>query len=212
LARLPIVICKLNQQEEEDSRRTKAERKARNGDKASGGAAAAAATGAPEPAWDVRALKLEVPSNLKAFLMKPVPQEAGTLLCTIRRNKSTFRKMFPSYRLYMKMPDGSDLFLMVSKKRSGQKTSNYLISMSEDDLQRKSPNYLGKLRVCDHKAYWQLQRKDSFRGRCGVYLLRATSWSSFLCFFFASRIYHFCCFFVFHCRYRYHLFLPHLSC
>jgi hypothetical protein len=95
----------------------------------------------------VRSLRLEQAANLKAFLMRPVPQEAGTLLCSIRRNKSTFRKMFPTYRLYMKMPDGADLFLMVSKKRSGQKTSNYLISMSEDDLARKSPNYLGKLRA-----------------------------------------------------------------
>ena len=139
----PSNLCFCFNQEEEDARRMKAEWKGRGGDKGGGAAAAAA----PEPTWDVRAVKLEEPSNLKAFLMKPVPQEAGTLLCTIRRNKSTFRKMFPSYRLYMKMPDGTDLFLMVSKKRSGQKTSNYLISMSEDDLQRKSPNYLGKLRV-----------------------------------------------------------------
>lgn len=52
------------------------------------------------------------------------------------------------YRVYMKAPDGGrDLFLMCGKKRSGQKTSNYLISMSEDDLRRKSSNYLGKLRA-----------------------------------------------------------------
>ena len=36
---------------------------------------------------------------------------------------------------------------MCGKKRSGQKTSNYLISMSEDDLRRNSSNYLGKLRA-----------------------------------------------------------------
>ena len=36
---------------------------------------------------------------------------------------------------------------MCGKKRTGQKTSNYLISMSEDDLRRQSINYLGKLRA-----------------------------------------------------------------
>jgi tubby-related protein 1 len=48
----------------------------------------------------------------------------------------------------MKLPDEDrDLFLMCGKKRSGQKTSNYLISMSEGDLRRTSNNYLGKLRA-----------------------------------------------------------------
>ena len=36
---------------------------------------------------------------------------------------------------------------MCGKKRTGQKTSNYLVSMSEDDLRRNSSNYLGKLRA-----------------------------------------------------------------
>ena len=48
----------------------------------------------------------------------------------------------------MNPPDEDrDLFLMCGKKRSGQKTSNYLISMSEGDLRRTSNNYLGKLRA-----------------------------------------------------------------
>jgi tubby-related protein 1 len=56
--------------------------------------------------------------------------------------------MYPEYRVYMKLPDEDrDLFLMCGKKRSGQKTSNYLISMSEGDLRRTSNNYLGKLRA-----------------------------------------------------------------
>lgn len=66
----------------------------------------------------------------------------------IKRNKATFTKMFPEYRVYMKIAgEEKDLFLMCGKKRSGQKTSNYLISMSEDDLRRTSHNYLGKLRA-----------------------------------------------------------------
>jgi hypothetical protein len=40
----------------------------------------------------------------------------------------------------------NDRFLMCSKKRPNNKTSNYLISKKENDLARESPNYLGKLR------------------------------------------------------------------
>ena len=35
---------------------------------------------------------------------------------------------------------------MSARKRSGMKTSHYLISMSDKDLERKSDNYLGKVR------------------------------------------------------------------
>jgi len=52
-------------------------------------------------------------------------------------------KLFPIYSLYLK--DG-DRFLMASKKRPNNKTSNYLVSMSEHDLNRDGVNYLGKLR------------------------------------------------------------------
>merc|ERR1711988_1897426 len=50
----------------------------------------------------------------------------------------------------MKIPndaDDRDLFLMCGMKRPNQKTSNYLISMAEDDLRRKGANYIGKLRA-----------------------------------------------------------------
>lgn len=111
------------------------------------------ARAADEPSFDIRSLKLDDSSNLRNFLMRPAPREAKVVQCYIKRNKSTFRKMFPEYRVYIKIPgDGNgaperDLFLMCGKKRSGQKTSNYLISMSEDDLRRDSHNYLGKLRA-----------------------------------------------------------------
>jgi len=35
---------------------------------------------------------------------------------------------------------------MSAKKRSGMKTSHYLISMDKNDMNRKSSNYLGKVR------------------------------------------------------------------
>jgi tubby-related protein 1 len=37
-------------------------------------------------------------------------------------------------------------FLLAGKKRPNNKTSNYLVSMSQKELNVKSPNYLGKLR------------------------------------------------------------------
>lgn len=39
-----------------------------------------------------------------------------------------------------------DRFLMASKKRSKQKTSNYIISRNEKNLDRNSEYYMGKLR------------------------------------------------------------------
>lgn len=82
-------------------------------------------------------------SNMKAFLTQPLPKDVGVVQCYIRRNKSGTNKLFPTYTLYLK--DG-DRFLMCSKKRPNNKTSNYLISMGENDLNRSSSNYLGKLR------------------------------------------------------------------
>jgi tubby-related protein 1 len=39
-----------------------------------------------------------------------------------------------------------DIFLMASKKRPKNKTSNYLISLDQNDLNRSGSSYLGKLR------------------------------------------------------------------
>eukprot|EP01035_Chromulina_nebulosa_P019855 gene19855-25805_t len=82
-------------------------------------------------------------SNMKQFLTSPVPRTAGVVQCYIRRIKGVSSMFPPVYNLYLK--DG-DRFLMTSKKRPNNKTSNYLISMAENDLNRESGNYLGKLR------------------------------------------------------------------
>ena len=84
-------------------------------------------------------------TNMREFLTTPVPKSAGTVLCYIRRNKSGTHRLFPLYSLWLK--DG-DRFLLQSKKRSNNKTSNYIICMgsSPADLDKSSPTYLGKLR------------------------------------------------------------------
>ena len=47
------------------------------------------------------------------------------------------------YHLYMKT---GDKFLLAAKKRTKNRTSNYLISLSKADMSKAGPNYVGKLR------------------------------------------------------------------
>eukprot|EP00903_Cladosiphon_okamuranus_P006668 g6510.t1 len=83
-------------------------------------------------------------SDMKRFLMSPCPRAAGVVQCYIRRNKTRANKLFPEYTLFMKE---GDRFLMCSKKRPNNATSNYLVSMRAGDLDRNSTNFLGKLRA-----------------------------------------------------------------
>ena len=84
-------------------------------------------------------------SNMKSFVTKPVPLRAGIVECYILRKKDGEKqsKMYPTYELYTKE---GDLFLLTAKRRTGNKTSNYLISYVKGDLDRHSPAYLGKVR------------------------------------------------------------------
>ena len=82
-------------------------------------------------------------TDMKSFLANPIPKGCGVVQCYIRRNKNGTNKIFPVYSLYLKE---GDRFLMASKKRPNNKTSNYLISMGEGDMNRDGANYLGKLR------------------------------------------------------------------
>lgn len=82
-------------------------------------------------------------SDMRRFLTTPLPRECGIVQCYIRRNKSGTNKLFPVYSLFLKE---GDVFLMASKKRPKNKTSNYLISADQHDLSRTGRGYLGKLR------------------------------------------------------------------
>lgn len=74
--------------------------------------------------------------------MRPIPKEVGTVECTISRNKSGFNFLFPKYIL--KLSEG-EKFLLSGKKRTGNKTSNYMVSI-EQDSKKKGKGYLGKVR------------------------------------------------------------------
>lgn len=64
-------------------------------------------------------------------------------------------------------PQEGDRFLMCSKKRPNNATSNYLISMRAGDLDRNSKNFLGKLRAnfvgTEFQVGLSLRRLSGFR-------------------------------------------------
>ena len=97
---------------------------------------------------DYAALTAKAPKpdmdNLKGYLMSPLRRRDGIVQCYIERKKGgPFLKLYPEYHLYL--TDG-DTFLLAAKKRSQNTTSNYLISTDQNDMSRKSSNFIGKLR------------------------------------------------------------------
>lgn len=75
--------------------------------------------------------------------MKPLPPKIGQIKCTIMRHKSGLNRIFPKYTLALS--DGNK-FLLTGKKRTGNATSNYLISLDQEKLGKESAGYLGKVR------------------------------------------------------------------
>jgi tubby-related protein 1 len=110
---------------------------------------------------------LPVFSDLRKFLTSPVSKSFGMVQCYVKRSSSASNMFYPKYSIYLKE---GDQFLMSSRKRPNNKTSNYLISMGkfcldffccivvvinylvffstidQNDLNRNGTNYLGKLR------------------------------------------------------------------
>jgi len=83
-------------------------------------------------------------SDMRRFLTAPVPPSAGVVQCYIERDKSGItNRMYPVYTLFLR--DG-DRFLLASRKRANNKTSNYLITMDRRDMTRESAAYVGKVR------------------------------------------------------------------
>lgn len=63
--------------------------------------------------------------------------------CTLRRDKSGFNRFYPEYSVYTS--EGIK-YLFSAKKRSGNATSNYSISLNKNDLCSKGDDYYGKVR------------------------------------------------------------------
>jgi len=81
-------------------------------------------------------------SDLRAFLMRPGPVGA-IVQCYIKRKKTGMARLFPTYEIYLRE---GDKFLLAARKRKKNKSSNYLLSLDKDDLNRQSGNFFGKLR------------------------------------------------------------------
>ena len=68
----------------------------------------------------------------------------GLFQCYVVRDKSTFKTMMnPKYALFATRTNG---FLLAGRKRANKQTSNYLVSLDQEDLERNSENFFGKVR------------------------------------------------------------------
>lgn len=94
------------------------------------------------PVVNIQQVLTAAMQNMPAFLDSPLPKDV-MIQCTILRERSGFNRIYPKYFLFV---SDTHQFLLAGRKRPGNKTSNYLISMSEKDLKTKSPSYLGKVR------------------------------------------------------------------
>ena len=94
------------------------------------------------PSINVREILAGEMRDMRRFLLSPVIKGI-TLQCTIRRDKSGFNRLFPKY--YMSISEQLT-FLLAGKKRAGNRTSNYMITMNQKDFNTKSTSFLGKVR------------------------------------------------------------------
>ena len=81
--------------------------------------------------------------ELKDMYMKPVPPRIGQIQCTITRHKSGMNRFWPKYTLSL---SATNQFLLTGKKRAGNTTSNYMISMDQEKVGKNGTGYLGKVR------------------------------------------------------------------
>ena len=79
--------------------------------------------------------------NMKMFLTSTVPK--GQLLqCTIRRQKSGLDIFRPRYDLHL----SEECSLLMSAKKKGGTSANYYFSLSKEEFEDPSPNYLGRVK------------------------------------------------------------------
>ncbi|OMJ85224.1 hypothetical protein SteCoe_13540 [Stentor coeruleus] len=95
-----------------------------------------------QPTVNVREIIANEMKDMKKFLLSPLAKGI-TLQCSIRRDKSGFNRLFPKY--YMQISEGLT-FLLAGKKRAGNRTSNYMMTMNQKDFNTKSQSFLGKVR------------------------------------------------------------------
>ena len=86
-------------------------------------------------------------ATAKRWLMRTCSRDDPPMLCYIERDRSGFGMVHQIYRCYMEPSEGqAPRFLMAAKKKSGSKTSYYLVSLDSDPDDRGSEAVLGKIR------------------------------------------------------------------
>lgn len=85
----------------------------------------------------------------------PIPKWLGNMQLSIIRNNSGFNKFYPKYTLVMRLAREeiiiSEKEILVGKKRTGNKTSNYLMSLDINNPKPFGDGYIAKLRAVDKK-------------------------------------------------------------
>jgi tubby and related proteins len=106
-------------------------------------------------------------TDVRSFLMTPGPS-SRPILCYIVRDKGS-AKMYPKYSLFLE--DGNR-FLLSARKRKKSRSSNYLLSLNNDDLARDAPGFFGKVRSnfvgTDFTIFDKGDKQDSSRQEFGV--------------------------------------------
>jgi hypothetical protein len=83
------------------------------------------------------------PEELREMFSKPLPPRIGQVRTTISRVKSGLSMLWPKYTLNL---SDSNKFLLAGKKKSGSATSKYVISSNQNQMEKNSGGYLGKVR------------------------------------------------------------------
>lgn len=88
------------------------------------------------------------PANMKTFLTTPTKRQPGygAVQCFIERKKIGMGGMGGTNFEYYVFIKHHRRFLMAAKKKPGNKTSNYAISMAKEKVSAKGVGYLGKVR------------------------------------------------------------------
>jgi hypothetical protein len=85
------------------------------------------------------------PQSMRSWLTRPCRDGDKPLQTYIIRDKSGSRKLYPIYRVFI--DDGRNEFIMMGRKRAGKATSNFLITMDKESIDRSSDLILCKLRA-----------------------------------------------------------------
>jgi len=83
------------------------------------------------------------PEGRKKFLTSPLPPGRQMQCYIMRTKKGSLTKSAKLYELYIQQ---GEAFLLVGKKRSKNKTSNFMIGMDKKNLDKDGDSCLGKLR------------------------------------------------------------------